>query len=315
MRFPLQQSSHIQHPDTTNIQRVGVNGDRAFAAVAASGMQARLHLALLVERFRRFNQNTFGLPFGESCLQAWLRQWPGAAQVERFGLPRHNLERRLGGDALTLWVRPRDLVQDANHAPRGQGHRPSSMALIWDGDWDLRRSDLRYGVGTELSEVQDIVTHRDRLQDSQVYRRFLRALQEGRPHRSHRQGISLDSVPRIRTYLEIYLSFVDDMAADGYQPERATDPIGVVISRQGHVLKYRNGRHRLAMTQWLDLPSIPVRVMHVHRLWWNRVADGATGQAALDRVCAALPQCQPQWVPAASGAPGQSAQPYVQWPE
>jgi len=264
-----------------------------------------------VERFRRFNQNAFGLPFGEGCLQVWLRQWPGAALVERFGLPRHNLERLLGDDALTLRVRPRDLTQDAYLAPR----RPSSMALLWDGDWDLRRTDLRYGAHSELAEIQDLVTHRDCLQDSQLCRQFMQMVQAGRPYRSHREGIYLNSLPRILDCLNVYLGFLDNMAANGYQPERAVDAIGVVISREGRILKYRQGRHRLAMAQWLDLPSIPVRVMHVHRMWWDRITEGVTGQAALDRLRAALRQCRPEHVPGRSSARDRAAQPYVQWPE
>lgn len=271
--------------------------DPAFSSLAAPEMRARVRLAVLVERIRRMNQRHVGLPLGSGLLRLWLGGLPGARLVERFGLPRHNLTRMLGRDALTVRIRPRELIQGAIHLPRRVARRPSSMAFLWDGDWDLRCEDLRYSEDNELSEVRDLARHRDHLEQSRAFLMYSRMLQAGKPHRSHREGIYLNSPERILEYLQLCLGFLDDMAAHGYQPQRAPDAIGVVISREGRILKYRRGRHRLAMAQWLDLPGIPVQVVHVHRLWWHKVTRGTTGWPALKRLRAALPLCRPEQAP------------------
>ena len=87
------------------------------------------------------------------------------------------------------------------------------------------------------------------------------------------------------------------MAQDGFDLRRGKDALGVVISREGRILKINRGLHRLAMAQRLGLPSVPVQVRHVHRLWWDRVTAGATGELALHRMQQALHRCVPETKP------------------
>src|SRR3546814_20922890 len=94
-------------------------------------------------------------------LGLWMKGKPGALRMGRAGLPRHNIESFLGARPLTLHVDPRSLIRNVDFMPRKDERRPSSMAFIWDGQWDLRRTDLR--VGTRYRFISDIDENRHQL--------------------------------------------------------------------------------------------------------------------------------------------------------
>lgn len=289
--FPM--TSSPSHTGKSRSKAItGPQADPAFAAVAAPEIRHRVLLAHLVHRVRRFSEACIGRPIGGLLLKIWLHNWPGARWIEQLGLPRHNLTTLLGKDALTLHVNPRELFQFAMHPPRKVKKRPSSLAFIWDGDWDLRRNDLRAGFW--IAHMRDLDHNRDHLERTEKYRSLMAEIDAGRPFHSHQEGVYLDSSERVIDYLKIYLGFLDNMAVNGYDESRAKDGLGVVISREGRILKVNRGLHRLAMAQWVGLPTVPVHVRHVHRQWWENVTHGVTGQQALDRVRDALALCTPE---------------------
>ena len=273
----------------------GLNADPAFQAIIAPELRNRILLSHTVERIRQFSQRHIGLPIGRAALKLWLHRMPGAARVERFGLPYHVLHEDLGPQALTLHVDPRQLVQLAELPPRKSKEHPSSLAFIWDGDWDLCRTDLRGAFW--LDYMRDLDRNRGQLEKTKEYRKHLAAIQAGKPQRRHREGVVLDTPERVLAYLEVYLGFLDAMATEGYQNGRPNTGIGVLVTREGRLLKTRLGMHRTAMAQWVGLPSIPVEVRHVHRAWWDQVTAGTTGQEALSRMVEALTHCTPEMNP------------------
>ena len=287
-------TSPSQHRHTTRRAKkvVGPQADPAFTRIAAPEIRHRVRLAHIVHRIRQVNQDWIGLPLGNVLLRIWLNGWPGAGLIEKKGLPRHNITALVGQQSLVLHVNPRDLVQFAETAPTRQSRRPPSVAFIWDGDWDLRRSDLR--IDYWIGHMRDLDENRHHLEHTRKFQSLMADLKAGKPFRSHQEGIYLDSPERILEYLRVYLGFLDNMAEHGYDAARAKDGLGVVISREGRILKINRGLHRLAMAQWLGLPTIPVHVQHVHRLWWERVTHGTTGNTALQRIIAALPDCRPE---------------------
>lgn len=270
----------------------GPQADPAFERVAAPEIRRRVYLAHIVHHVRTFNQNVVGLPLGNALLGIWLRDLPGARLIEKKGLPRHNIISYLGQDKFILRLNPRKLIQLATHAPRSQEKRPSSMALIWDGDWDLRRRDLR--VSFWLDHMRDLDENRHNLERTKEFQLLMAKLEAGEPYQSHQEGFLLNSRQRILDYLSVYLGFLDNMAKHGYDDSRAKDNLGVAITREGRIIKIHRGLHRLGMAQWLGLPEIPVQVQHIHREWWNRITSGTTGDAALQRVVEALRDCQPE---------------------
>ena len=281
-------------PRSTAHRKKGILGpgaDQAFRKLAAPEIRQRVVVAHLVTKGREAIQQHIGRPAGRVLLRRWLKNKSLSHQVEAFGLPRHIVEEVLGEDALTLHVDPRKLIRIAVYASRHLEKRPSSMAFIWDGTWDQRREDLR--VGTRYRLISEIDEHRHELERTERYQELMECIERGAPWSSHQLGVVLDTPERIIDYLKVYVTFLDDMAANGFDADRGKDPIGVAISREGTILKVNRGLHRLAMAQRLGVPSIPVRVRHVHRLWWNEVTGGTQGAAALEKMQAALQHCVP----------------------
>src|SRR5690606_20247584 len=115
----------------------------------------------------------------------------------------------------------------------------------WEGDWDLRREDLR--VGTRYRLIRELDLHRDDLTKTSRYQALLQCIEEGKPWSSHQLGVVLDTPKKIDAFLRVYLDFLDEMATSGFDAERGKDPLGVAISREGRILKVNRGLHRLAM--------------------------------------------------------------------
>ncbi|UYG01944.1 hypothetical protein OCT51_12080 [Halomonas sp. LR3S48] len=239
-------------------------------------------------------QSTVGAPIERLAFGLWKHQLPGGARVERLGLPRRAVERELGS-GLILHVDPRELIRCRDWRGYAKRQRPSSITFIWGGSWDLRRGDLRHG--SRYRFICDLDMHRSDLTKSEAFRSLQARLEAGRPWRSHQKGVWLDSEARILAYLNIYLSFMDDMAKRGFDDSLGKDELGVAITREGRLLKINRGLHRLAMAQRVGLNTVPVSVKAVHREWWERVTAGVSGQAALERLTAALLGCKPETEP------------------
>jgi hypothetical protein len=274
---------------------LGPGADEAFAPLVAASIRRRVLIAHLMVGLRRISQRYLSLPLERVLLEHWMRGQSAGRYVEALGLPRHILIDALGQEALTLHVDPRKLVRMAARAPSRVEKRPSSLVFIWDGSWDERRADLYTGSRYRL--ISELDENRDHLECTQRFRKLMQHIELGAPWSSHQQGVVLDTPEKIRAYLRIYIDFLDGMAAKGFDPSRGKDPLCVGISRHGRILKLNHGLHRLAMAQRIGLSTIPVEVRCVHRLWWNRVTQGATGAAALKRVLSALHECVPEDAP------------------
>lgn len=274
---------------------LGPGADPAFSALAAPEIRQRVRLAHWVASSRDRTQQYLGFPIGRMMLQRWMHSKAGSRRIEAFGLPRHIVHETLGRKALTLQVDPRALVRMAINAPRTVEKRPSSLAFIWEGSWDLRREDMRLGSRYRL--ISDLDDNRHQLEQTVRFKKLMKRIEEGRPWESYQQGVFLDTPEKILAYQRIYLGFMDEMQRHGFDPARGKDTLGVVVSREGRLLKINRGLHRLAMAQRLGLPSVPVEVRHVHRYWWEEVTRGTTGEMALHRLRMALAKCVPETEP------------------
>lgn len=267
------------------------SGDVAFEPLLDARMRWPVRRARLQAGLRDGFQRRVGVPVEELWWYRWERRLSGGNWLESLGLPRRSIESRLG-ERLVVHVDPRALIRSVDW--RGTGRqRPSSSTFVWDGDWDLRRGDLRHG--SRYRFISELDAHRHDLRRTERFRQLHARLESGRPWSSYQQGLLLDSEERILTYLRIYLSFLDDMTRHGFDASRGKDALGVAVTREGRLVKINRGLHRLAMAQRIGLPSIPVQVKSVHRQWWNAVVAGARGDQALERLAEALPGCTPEW--------------------
>lgn len=267
---------------------LGPEADPAFKPLTSPSMKGQVRIARLSFHVRNGSQKYFAMPFEHLLLRCWQHRLPGNQHIERWGLPRKAMIKTLG-DTLVLHVDPRQLIRIIGWPPRNEC---AFNSFIWEGDWDLKREDLR--IGDRYRFISDIDEHRAHLEKTERYQRYLDELRQGKPARFRQLGIRLENPEIIKRYLQVYLRFLDNMAVKGFDADKGKDELGVAISREGRLIKINKGLHRLAMAQRIGLPSVPVRVQWVHRDWWNRVTDGAHGEEALARIKAALPHCQPE---------------------
>lgn len=284
---PLAPKSNNQKPRAF----IGPQADKAFARIAAPEIKYRVLLGHLIYHVRTVLDLLIARPIGALLIRVWLYNLPGASLIEQAGLPRFAIENLLGTKSLILHVNPNELIQFTMHPPDTK-KKPSANALIWDGDWDLCRVDLRTDYAIKL--IQDLDANRNNLENTAKYKELTEQLNAGKPFSSHREGIYLNSKERILAYLQVYLDFLDNMAANGYQPQRTKDYLGVVVSREGRLLKTKRGAHRLAMAQHIGLPSIPVQVRHIHRQWWEQITQNTTRKESLKRLIKQLQKVKPE---------------------
>ncbi len=99
------------------------------------------------------------------------------------------------------------------------------------------------------------------------YREFRRRIEAGGvvhlPSKRRRMATVADLDPYFREYADLLRS----MARDGYVAASARDRIMILIDGDGGILKETKGRHRLAAAQIVGVPSVPVRISHVHADW------------------------------------------------
>ena len=300
----------LRSSSTADLRKFEANAN--LAPIKISKFRWRLRLTYLQHWVRTHSQKWFGLPVARWLLRRWMGRAAGWHHIEALGMPRHAMEEELGDDVLTLYVDPRKLVRLAVRKKIGSEKKPSSLRFIWDGTWDLRREDLR--LGSRYQFISDLAKHREDLSVTRRSKELLACLEKGEPWGMHQKGILLETPAKIERYLQAYIGFLDNMAAHGFNRNLGKDSLGVAISRDGRILKINRGLHRLAMAQYLGLPTIPVRVQHVHREWWNKVTDGAEGQQALDRVKRALRDCVPAEDPGPLDIETSRALPLDFWP-
>ncbi|MDR5874410.1 hypothetical protein LPL18_000345 [Halomonas sp. CUBES01] len=274
--------------------RTPFNPDSGFSSIVDTRMYWPTQRARFQVVIREGVQKILSAPIENAIFRFWEYRLLGSTLSENWCLPRRLVERNLN-DSLTIYVNPRELIRIRDWRDLPKRRRPSSSAFIWDGDWDMRRGDLRYG--SRYRFISDLMHSREDLTQSYAFYRFKTYIDEGRPWSSYHLGILLDSEERIHDYLSIYLGFIDDMALNGFDQRKGKDDIGVAVSRDGTLIKINRGLHRLAMAQYLGLPLVPVKVKAIHRQWWEEVTQHTRGTDALERVVQALQHCTPEQQP------------------
>lgn len=269
-------------------------GDPAFSPLADGRMYWPVQRARLQAAVRDGFLMGIGIPLERMIFKLWKHELLGSTWLKPLGLPRRVVEQQLD-TRLILHVNPRELVRIRDWRELPKRRRPSSSAFIWDGDWDLRREDLRYG--SRYRFISDIDMHRDDLTVSETFLGLKAQVDRGQPWSSHQQGLLLDTEERILIYLRVYLNFMDDMALNGFDQQKGKDELGVAVSRDGRLIKINRGLHRLAMAQYLGLPTVPVKVKAVHQDWWEKVTQKTHGAEAFERMVKALQYCVPETEP------------------
>jgi hypothetical protein len=145
--------------------------------------------------------------------------------------------------------------------------------FVVNGDWDLDSNVLNQHP-TDI-EMEDLIHSGYEYEKSNTHRELIERLENEDP-KQHRGGF-IDSRRKIDEYCNRYLSIYMDMLENGYVRERLSGEmdaeIGVAVGRDGRILHFRKGHHRLALAKLAALPSVVVSVRFVHPLWLRRCVE------------------------------------------
>jgi len=235
----------------------------------------RLHPSMLRAKIQKKTRQGFEKIIGrlleDFLLGLWLKNHSMGKWVEQMGLPRRSMEKRFK-HSLSLEVDPNSLNNLVSFKNKYQ-RRHLGNRFIWDGDWDKR---TRHFHDTKRYKfLADIWENRSDLSKSKRFHELVNMYKKGKPYRSYHKGVYLDTEQKVHRFLQIYLTFMEQLRRYGYDPSLAVDPVGVALDRQGKLIKINKGLHRLAMAQIVGLKKIPVQVRAVHRLWWDKEVSGS----------------------------------------
>ncbi|WP_136441269.1 hypothetical protein [Pacificoceanicola onchidii] len=108
-------------------------------------------------------------------------------------------------------------------------------------------------------------------------------------HKTVEMRSEAEIVAFFRTYVQ---PLIASLRKDGFRPDKTGFESTAVIDADGRLAKSGSGNHRFVMSQVLDLPSFPLKIVAVHEDWFQRevLREGDTLAAlkdALSRVEAA----------------------------
>jgi DNA-directed RNA polymerase specialized sigma24 family protein len=264
-------------------------GERVYPPLFDPTLRLRMLRSRTAFRVKEGFKRSLGRPFEDKLFQRWLDGKHGSTWLEEQGLPRRSVE-AYAGERLELELDPTTLTRGLNFPesfPNPVQRRKISNFFIWPGPWDEVTHTL---ADTHRQRfIRDIWAHRLDLTASESHAQLMAELAEGKPLRSHHQGVLLNTEARVLTYLDRYRLYMEDMFCFGFNPALGKDPLGIAIDSQGGMIKSNKGLHRLAMAQTVGLERVTVSVRAVHQQWWERHAGNAKGKEAMDKVLAALP--------------------------
>lgn len=181
---------------------------------------------------------------------------------------------------------PPAMIERIARSSGGKG-TPGKGRFFWPGDWDRHARPLEEHSRYQL--MQNVWQHRDDLHASETWHRLVERMNSGRAYARIPQGVSLDSHENIEMYLRGCVELVESMRRDGFREDLETDDdeINVALDRNGRLVKTNSGRKRLAAARLAGIPTIPVRIAHVHADWWQQ-QESRQGESADKRLRRAL---------------------------
>jgi hypothetical protein len=209
-----------------------------------------------------------------------LLEHPAAAKV----IPEYAI--RYYGSTLHLDIDPLSLrhrVSDWVSTP--EGIRWMGTSFLDSADWSAVIAPV---VRSPIHrEMQEFVAVGGDLRDTRAYRDMMLAIKLGRPTR--RNSTTLTNSEAVEAYLRYCRDLIRSMRKRGAMRHSHSGPfhrlrlkhrdvrspvhdsterdIGVAITESGELVRHLGGKHRTAIAQALNLPSIPVEIRLVHTGW------------------------------------------------
>lgn len=138
--------------------------------------------------------------------------------------------------------------------------------FVADGDWD----ELARPFEPLESMVQLFEEGRNPA-DTDEYQQYVRKIRS----RDFTWTRGMTSVEEVDAYFDRLVALHNDVRTNGYRTQAElgndrSDEIRVCIGRDGDLLVFGGGTHRLSIVRLLDVESVPVLVKRVHSRWVDR---------------------------------------------
>lgn len=187
-----------------------------------------------------------------------------------YAYPQKDVAKLIGSEPL-VYVNPREVQY---YVPRTAKYKPLRQShFLVGGQWDKNlpaySSHYVYRVMADLIDEPN----NDNFSATKAFQQ-VQTLIEQKRFVSHRRT-ALNSKEKITTYLRRFLSIRDDMLKNGYRakPDPKDKEIGLAICRDGRLVHFSHGKHRLALAQLLGLDKIVAKIRIVHPLWYFSCAS------------------------------------------
>jgi hypothetical protein len=137
--------------------------------------------------------------------------------------------------------------------------------FVWHGDWDKKLIDIE--EHEKIKIIKEMVVERKKYEDISFYSFAMDNMKRGEP--LERVNILMDSKEKIMMYFEKQKKLFEKIKRQGFDI-RVAPETGLVVTRDGNLIHYRQGHHTLAMARILGVENILVRVRAVHSTWLLR---------------------------------------------
>jgi len=164
---------------------------------------------------------------------------------------------------------------------RGSAFTPG--AIFTPGEWDLNAAEIIPRVsdpGSSFRTMYEMFVDHMPVEETAEYADLSSRIRNMGPDDDFR----LRTIDELVEHLEGYKQIFEDMKENGYKTQKEqgrsswNDEIWVCVDRNGNLVYYGGGSHRLAMVRILGIEYIPVGVRHIHPLWTEHCFNEYKGQ-------------------------------------
>jgi len=131
--------------------------------------------------------------------------------------------------------------------------------ILVSGAWDQNLRDVKNSK--TYKNLSNLYNNGDGYNVSGFEEYYLKKIHEGDPF--NHNGTVLSDPSMVRWYTNECISLFESLKK-GYDQEKVDSHIGVSITRKGELVKSYNGRHRLVISQLLNLNKIYVCLEYIH---------------------------------------------------
>lgn len=218
----------------------------------------------------------FRMPKCFRILETWVPRafWvPIFGPCIRLGVAWRSLVEIVMGDELVVEIDPQRIVGFLGHLVASGGRQRDIRSMfIVPGDWDVH--PLSPETHPTYRRMADLVEFSD-YRASPSYQELLNS--QKLPRRVKKVGRKFGD-GTADDYFEFYRRLAETIKAEGRIPDYgASDKdkyIGLAIGRDGQILQFQKGRHRIALARLLHCPKVSGKVLAVHPQWFDNLRRG-----------------------------------------